>query len=105
MLSVATTISTVLLVNTTSSPASSLSSTFIVNCISMFYNETAYSVGTNPVSVTVTDNGTFKSENTYAVGANPYLVVTNDLNNDSKIDLIVVNHGSDSVGVLLNKGN
>jgi Flp pilus assembly secretin CpaC len=47
---------------------------------------------------------TFAQTN-FAVGQNPVAVVTQDLNNDAKPDLAVVNKGSNSVSILLNNDN
>src|SRR5262249_51744637 len=41
----------------------------------------------------------------YPVGANPTAVATADFNGDAKLDLVVVNNGSDSIGILLGNGN
>jgi hypothetical protein len=50
-------------------------------------------------------DGTFAPAVTYPVGTNPVYVLKRDLNGDGKIDIIVVNQGSNNVSVLLGKGD
>ncbi|CAF4068969.1 unnamed protein product, partial [Adineta steineri] len=52
-------------------------------------------------------NGTFRSQTSYSTGtnSNPQGVFVADVNQDNKPDIIVGNHGTDSVGVFLNYGN
>ena len=50
-------------------------------------------------------NGTYSGPVSYAVGSNPVFVMARDLNHDGKMDLVVVNNGSDTVSVLLGKGD
>ena len=60
----------------------------------------------NTVSVLFnTGNGTFINQTTYSTGTNPNSVTTADVNGDNKTDLIVANDGSNTVSVLLNTGN
>jgi Flp pilus assembly secretin CpaC len=61
------------------------------------------SLGGTTVGGTVTST-TFAQTN-FAVGQNPVAVVAQDLNNDAKPDLAVVNRGSNSVSILLNNDN
>ncbi|CAF4258355.1 unnamed protein product [Rotaria magnacalcarata] len=55
---------------------------FVTQCSIIFTNQTTYSIGTSSQSLNVVD-----------------------VNGDGKPDIIVVNYGSDNVGVLLNIGN
>jgi hypothetical protein len=50
-------------------------------------------------------DGTFAPAVTYPVGADPVFVLKRDLNGDGKIDVVVVNSGSNTVSVLLGKGD
>ncbi|CAF4392450.1 unnamed protein product, partial [Rotaria magnacalcarata] len=50
-------------------------------------------------------NITFTGQTTYSTGNAPNSVVAADVNGDGKPDIIVVNYGSNNVGVLLNIGN
>ncbi|CAF1634035.1 unnamed protein product, partial [Adineta ricciae] len=52
-------------------------------------------------------NGTFRSQITYPTGngSRPYCVFVNDMNNDGKLDIIVVNRGTNNVGIFLNTDN
>ncbi|CAF4605929.1 unnamed protein product, partial [Rotaria socialis] len=52
-------------------------------------------------------NGTFAAQVTYSTGgsSNPQVVAAADVNMDSKVDIIVANSASNSVGVFLNVGN
>jgi len=61
------------------------------------------SLGGTTVGGAVTST-TFAQTN-FAVGQNPVAVVAQDLNNDAKPDLAVVNKGSNSVSILLNNNN
>ena len=106
----------------------------MIGC-STFLNQTDYSTGTGsyPVSVAVVDvnsddkpdivvanynsdsvgvllntgNGTFLNQTTYSTGSdsNPQSVAVVDVNSDNKVDIIVANSGSNTIGVLLNTGN
>ncbi|WP_455392131.1 FG-GAP-like repeat-containing protein [[Eubacterium] cellulosolvens] len=71
---------------------------------------TNYGLGTKIVGSNVTiiwndGNGTFTSHQDYEVGLNPISVRTADLDQDSDLDLVVSNMGSNSTTVLLNHGN
>jgi hypothetical protein len=52
-------------------------------------------------------NGTFVSQVTYSTGSDshPYSIAVGDFNNDSRLDIVVVNYWSDSVGVFLGYDN
>lgn len=50
-------------------------------------------------------DGTFAPAVTYPVGTNPVFVLKRDLNGDGKIDVVVVNSGSNDVSILLGKGD
>jgi len=52
-------------------------------------------------------NGTFSVETTYVTGnkSQPRFVTLSDVNQDTKLDLIVVNSNENNIGVLLNAGN
>ncbi|CAF4029158.1 unnamed protein product, partial [Rotaria magnacalcarata] len=50
-------------------------------------------------------NTTFTAQTTYSTGSNPRSLTAVDVNGDGKPDIIVVNYGSNNVGVLLNTGN
>ena len=52
-------------------------------------------------------NGTFTNQKTYGTGSHssPYSVVTADVDGDNKLDIVVANHDTNNVGVLLNTGN
>ena len=101
----------------------------------IFTNQTIYSTGdgSSPVSVVTADinsdnmldiivantqsdnigiylnvaNGMFTNPITYTTGygSSPRSAVAVDLNGDSTLDIIVANHDTDNVGVLLNMGN
>ena len=101
----------------------------------IFTNQTRYSTsdGSFPVSVITADinsdnkldiivansqsdnigiyldvaNGMFTNQITHITGygSSPRSAVAVDLNGDSTLDIIVANHGTDNVGVLLNMGN
>ncbi|CAF1627238.1 unnamed protein product [Adineta ricciae] len=99
MLSIATTLSTVLVVNSTLSPAISSSSTSTVT-------------GTRPVSVIVTDVDQDNKLDIVLGNCNSNtdskidLIVANyNMNNDNKLDVVVANALSNNVGILLSKGN
>jgi uncharacterized repeat protein (TIGR01451 family) len=47
----------------------------------------------------------FASPVTYAVGANPNSLVTGDFNGDGKLDLAVLNTGSNTISILLGNGD
>ncbi|CAF3319218.1 unnamed protein product [Rotaria socialis] len=48
-------------------------------------------------------NGTFTNQNVYTtgVGSHPYFPAVGDLNNDNRLDLIVLNQGTNTVGIFL----
>jgi len=48
---------------------------------------------------------TFQKAKAYAAGSIPICVATNDLNNDTKLDLVEANLNDDSVSVLLGNGD
>ena len=52
-------------------------------------------------------NGSFANQQTYPTDANsqPYSIVTGDLNHDEKLDLIVANYGTHTIGILRGNGN
>jgi hypothetical protein len=52
-------------------------------------------------------NGTFTAQTSYSTGggSTPKTLTVVDVNSDNKPDIIVANHGTNSVGVLLNAGN
>ncbi|CAF1145104.1 unnamed protein product [Adineta steineri] len=63
---------------------------------------------TNNVGILINvGNGTFRPQTSYSTGtnSNPQSVFVADVNQDNKPDIIVGNHGTDSVGVFLNYGN
>src|SRR5690242_17532781 len=49
----------------------------------------------------------FLTMTTYSIGndANPRSIAVADLNNDSNLDIIVANYGSDNIGLLFGYGN
>jgi hypothetical protein len=64
--------------------------------------------GTNNVGILLGHrNGTFATQNTFSTGANshPISIATGDFNNDTYMDIVVVNYGGDNVGILLGYGN
>jgi len=98
----------------------------VIDC-GTFLNQTTYSTGNNPHSVSVVDvnndtkpdivvanegsanvgvlfnrgDGTFLNQTTYSTGTSPRSVSVVDVNNDTKLDIVVANYGSNNVGVLL----
>jgi hypothetical protein len=77
-----------------------------------FDHDNALDIITNAVQNSVVvlsgyNNGTFVSETIYSTGNNssPQYICASDLNNDSRMDIVTANRGSDSVGVLLGYGN
>ena len=50
-------------------------------------------------------DGTFQPQVTYAVGSDPDAIVAGDFNGDGRLDLAVVNDGSNDVSVLLGNGD
>ena len=50
-------------------------------------------------------DGTFRPQKTYATGTNPDSVRVSDLNADGRLDVVVANMSSNSVGVLLGNGD
>ena len=57
----------------------------------------------NSISVIIGHgNGTFEDQRLYLTGdgSNPYAVAAADLNNDSRLDLVIANEGTDSIGIL-----
>jgi hypothetical protein len=64
--------------------------------------------GTNNVGVLLGyGNGSFAAIMTYSTGQSsvPIAVIVKDLNNDTRLDIVVANYNSSSVGVLLGYGN
>ncbi|CAF4324220.1 unnamed protein product, partial [Adineta steineri] len=64
--------------------------------------------GTNNVGILFgNENGTFISQNIFSTGygSHPYSIATHDFNGDNFLDIVVANHGTHSVGVLLGNGN
>ena len=64
--------------------------------------------GTNNVGVFLGyGNGSFREQITYSTGDNsrPYAVTVNDLDNDHRLDIIVGNSNSESLGILYGYGN
>ena len=47
-------------------------------------------------------DGNFQNQIVYTVGYNPISVTAGDFNNDTKLDLAVVNHYDNAVSILLN---
>ncbi len=47
-------------------------------------------------------NGTFKEEIIYStgVGSHPYAVASGHFNNDTRLDLVIANEGTDNIGML-----
>ncbi|CAF3804910.1 unnamed protein product [Rotaria sp. Silwood1] len=100
-----------------------------------FRNQMSYSTGSNsfPLSVTVGDfnhdnwldfavvnyatsnlgirlghgDGTFSNQTTYSTGvrSKPCFITTVDLNNDSRLDLVVANYKSNNIGIFIGHGN
>jgi hypothetical protein len=52
-------------------------------------------------------NLTFTDQKTCSTGSlsSPYSIAVGDLNNDTLVDMVVANYGTDSVGVFLGYGN
>ena len=52
-------------------------------------------------------NGTFANQTTYSTGdgSNPRSVAVGDFNNDTRLDIVVANSGTNNVGILLGYGN
>jgi hypothetical protein len=50
-------------------------------------------------------NGSFANQMTYSTGSYPASVVVSDMNNDTRLDIVVVNANNDSISVLLGYGN
>src|SRR5262249_48460506 len=67
--------------------------------------------GTTGVSVLLDDRApiavspSYASQQTYGTGSSPHSVVAADVNRDGKLDLVVADQNSGSVGVLLGNGN
>ncbi|CCI04718.1 beta strand repeat-containing protein [Microcystis aeruginosa] len=100
------------------------------NSSASFNPATNFSVGSNPLSVTVGDfnndgkmdlavanyysnnvsvllgtgTGSFGTATNFSVGSNPRSVTVGDFNNDGKMDLAVANYYSNNVSVLLGTG-
>src|SRR5205085_11561690 len=51
-----------------------------------------------------TQTASFNSATNFTVGSAPTAIVTGDFNNDGKLDLAVVNKGSNNVSILLGNG-
>ncbi|CAM4827581.1 unnamed protein product [Rotaria magnacalcarata] len=52
-------------------------------------------------------DGTFENQMTHStgIGSSPYSVAVGDFNNDSHMDIVVANYGTNNVGILLGYGN
>ncbi|CAF3754506.1 unnamed protein product, partial [Adineta steineri] len=64
--------------------------------------------GTNDIGILFGDRiGNFAIPKTFSTGYDsvPYSLVVSDLNNDNKLDIIVVNHGTNNVGIFVGRGN
>ncbi|CAF4135376.1 unnamed protein product [Adineta steineri] len=64
--------------------------------------------GTNDIGILFGDGlGNFATPKTFSTGYDsvPYSLVVSDLNNDNKLDIIVVNHGTNNVGIFVGRGN
>jgi hypothetical protein len=64
--------------------------------------------GTNNVGIFLSNgSGTFSSQITYSTGldSQPYSVAVLDFDNDTRLDIAVINYGSNSVGVFFGYGN
>ncbi|CAF0853554.1 unnamed protein product [Adineta steineri] len=64
--------------------------------------------GTNDIGILFGDGtGNFATPKTLSTGYDsvPYSLAISDLNNDNKLDIIVANHGTNSVGLFLGQGN
>ena len=64
--------------------------------------------GTNNVGILLGyGNGTFATQMTFTTGINsqPISIAAGDFNNDTYMDIVVVNFGTDNVAVLLGYGN
>ncbi|CAF1334125.1 unnamed protein product [Rotaria sordida] len=98
-----------------------------------FAHQVTYATGTNPQSIAIGDfnndtnldmvvantndssisillgygNGSFENQLIYPTGFNsqPYSVAVADFNNDTKLDIIFANHGSNNVAVLMGYGD
>ncbi|CAF1517706.1 unnamed protein product [Adineta steineri] len=116
---------------TTSTSSTTTTTTTTAALKSCFLNQTTYSTGSGPYSVTVVDvnndskpdivvpneysatvgillnkgNGTFLNQTTYPTGSWPCTLAVVDMNSDNKPDIVVPNYWSYNIGVLLNTGN
>ncbi|CAF4344529.1 unnamed protein product, partial [Adineta steineri] len=64
--------------------------------------------GTNNVGILLGNgNSSFATQTIFStgIGSHPYSIATHDFNGDNFLDIVVANHGSNSVGVLLGYGN
>ena len=71
-------------------------------------NQSNSTIATDNVPVLLGDYyANFSSETTYSTGSSsrPYSIAAGDLNSDTYMDLVVVNSGNESIGVLLGFGN
>ena len=52
-------------------------------------------------------NGTFQKGNSYSTGnaTSPYAFALSDLNNDSRVDVVVANFGTDNIAIFFGNGN
>ncbi|CAF5064115.1 unnamed protein product, partial [Rotaria socialis] len=50
-------------------------------------------------------NGTFSDKTTYLIDTGLTFITVGDFNNDTILDIVVANHGSDSVGIFIECGN
>ncbi|CAF2588678.1 unnamed protein product [Rotaria sp. Silwood2] len=64
--------------------------------------------GTNNVGIFLGNgNGNFLQQTTYSTGSssNPYSVAVGDFNNDTRLDIVVANYGTKSIGIFLGNDN
>ena len=64
--------------------------------------------GTNNIGVFLrSSNNTFANQMTYSTGSYsaPYAVAVGDFNNDERVDIVVANYGTNSIGIFFGTGN